>query len=146
MTSLWELFLSWFTAVKPKDRSWCQGLGYCCDRPDHVFGTMWVWELWIWKVVECFKWGLMGDPKGKWKTLLLLIWTLQTWLKRFQRISVCGRDCFGGILVATFCPCLKSMPKDKMKRLILIASTKSERAQERLYSLVKSREEHFKQA
>ena len=23
---------------------------------------MWIWELWIWKAVECFKWGIMGYP------------------------------------------------------------------------------------
>ena len=25
-----------------------------------LFGRMWVWELWIWKAIECLKWGLMG--------------------------------------------------------------------------------------
>ena len=23
---------------------------------------MWICKLWIWKTVECFKWGLMGHP------------------------------------------------------------------------------------
>jgi hypothetical protein len=27
-----------------------------------LFGRMWIWELWIWKAVECFNWGLMGYP------------------------------------------------------------------------------------
>jgi hypothetical protein len=27
-----------------------------------LFGRMWIWELWIWKAVECFKWGLMDHP------------------------------------------------------------------------------------
>ena len=37
------------------------------------------------------------------------------------------KDCFCGILVknvATFCPCLKSLPETKVKRLRLIALTK----------------------
>ena len=37
------------------------------------------------------------------------------------------KDCFCGILVknvATFCPCLKSLPEAKVKRLRLIALTK----------------------
>jgi hypothetical protein len=35
-----------------------QGLRCCCDGPE--FGRMWIWELWVWKAVECFKWGLMS--------------------------------------------------------------------------------------
>ena len=27
-----------------------------------LFERMWILGLWIWKVVECFKWGLMGCP------------------------------------------------------------------------------------
>ena len=27
-----------------------------------IFGGMWIWGRWIWKAVECFKWGLMGHP------------------------------------------------------------------------------------
>ena len=27
-----------------------------------LFGEMWIWEFWIWKVVECYKWGLIGHP------------------------------------------------------------------------------------
>jgi hypothetical protein len=26
------------------------------------FERMWIWGLWIWKAVECFKWGLVGQP------------------------------------------------------------------------------------
>jgi hypothetical protein len=25
-----------------------------------LFGRMWIWGLWIWKAMECFKWGLMS--------------------------------------------------------------------------------------
>jgi hypothetical protein len=28
-----------------------------------LFGRMWIFRLWIWKAVECFKWGLMGYPR-----------------------------------------------------------------------------------
>jgi hypothetical protein len=46
-----------------------------------------------------------------------------------------------------FLPCLKSLPKAKVKRLRLIALTKevSKKAQQRLCSLVKSYEEKFEQ-
>ena len=27
-----------------------------------LFERMWILGLWIWKAVECFKWGLMGHP------------------------------------------------------------------------------------
>jgi hypothetical protein len=27
-----------------------------------LFGRMWIWELWIWKAMECFKWGLISSP------------------------------------------------------------------------------------
>ena len=68
-----------------------------------------------------------------------------------KNFSMWPRDCFCGILVknvSAFCPCLKSLPEAKVKRFILIALTKevSKKAYQRLCSLVKSHEEHFKQA
>jgi hypothetical protein len=27
-----------------------------------MFGRMWILGLWIWKSLECFKWGLIGQP------------------------------------------------------------------------------------
>jgi hypothetical protein len=27
-----------------------------------LFERMWIWGLWAWKAVECFKWGLMSHP------------------------------------------------------------------------------------
>ena len=27
-----------------------------------LFKRLWILELWIWKAVECFKWGLMSHP------------------------------------------------------------------------------------
>ena len=59
------------------------------------------------------------------------------------------KDCFCGILVknvATFCPCLKSLPKAKVKRLRLIAFETFKNAQQRLCSLVKTYEQKFEQA
>ena len=44
-----------------------------------------------------------------------------------KNFSMWPRDCFCGILVknvAAFCPCLKSLPEAKVKRLRLIALTK----------------------
>ena len=44
-----------------------------------------------------------------------------------KNFSVWHRDCYCGILVksvATFCPCMKSLPEAKVKRFILIALTK----------------------
>jgi hypothetical protein len=36
-----------------------------------LFERMWIWELWILKAVECFKWGLMGHPRRNMEDLLL---------------------------------------------------------------------------
>jgi hypothetical protein len=27
-----------------------------------LFERMWIWGLWIWNTVECFKWGIMDHP------------------------------------------------------------------------------------
>jgi hypothetical protein len=27
-----------------------------------LFERMWIWGLWIWNTVECFKWGLISHP------------------------------------------------------------------------------------
>ena len=32
-----------------------------------LFKRMWILGLWIWKAVECFKWGLMGHPSRNMK-------------------------------------------------------------------------------
>jgi hypothetical protein len=44
-----------------------------------------------------------------------------------ENFNMWPRDCFCGVLlktVDTFCPCLKSLPEAKMKRLSLVALTK----------------------
>ena len=67
-----------------------------------------------------------------------------------KNFSMQPRDCFCGILVknvAAFCPCLKSLPEAKVKRLINCTDKGSLRnTHHGLCSLVKSHEEHFKQA
>jgi hypothetical protein len=32
-----------------------------------LFKRLWILELWIWKAVECFKWGLMSHPSKNMK-------------------------------------------------------------------------------
>jgi hypothetical protein len=32
-----------------------------------LFERIWIWGLWIWKAVECFKWGLMCYPSRNMK-------------------------------------------------------------------------------
>ena len=68
-----------------------------------------------------------------------------------KNFSMWHKDCFCGILVknvATFCPYLKSLSETKVKRLksICILKGSFKKAQQRLYSLVKSYEEKFEQA
>ena len=75
-------------------------------------------------------------------------------ISKEKNFSMWHKDCFCGILVknvATFYPCLKSLPEAKVKRLgliALIALTKEvlKKAQQRLCSLVKSHKEKFEQA
>ena len=75
-------------------------------------------------------------------------------ISKEKNFKMWHKDCFCGILVknvATFYPCLKSLPEAKVKRLGLIALitlTKevSKKAQQRLCSLVKSHKEKFEQA
>ena len=45
------------------DRNWYQEWGIAViDLTMLLFERMWIWGLWIWNTVECFKWGLMGHP------------------------------------------------------------------------------------
>jgi hypothetical protein len=65
-----------------------------------------------------------------------------------ENFNMWPRDCFCGSLVktrATFCPCLKSLPEAKVKRLRLIALTK-EVSEMPILDFLKSHKEHFKQA
>jgi hypothetical protein len=97
------------------------GVGYCCDRPECAFagknvdlGTL---DL---KVVECFKWGLMGHTSRNMEDFVaesnLYCADLAQEVSE-ENFSMWHRDClwhFGEECVA-FCPCLKSLPEAKVK-------------------------------
>ena len=95
-----------------------------------LFERMWILGLWIWKAVECFKWGLMGYPSRNMEDFVTesdLNCADLAQEVSVENFNMWPRDCFCGILVknvAAFCPCLKSLPEAKVKRLRLIALTK----------------------
>ena len=118
-----------------------------------LFERMWIFGLWIWNSVECFKWGLMGHPSRNMEDFVagsnLNCVDLAQEISKEKNFSMWHKDCFCGILVknvATFCPCLKSLPEAKVKRLILIVKGSFKKVQQRLCSLVKSHKEKFEQA
>jgi len=109
-------------------------------------------RMWVWKVVECFKWGLMGHPSSNIEDFVAkgnLNCAGLTQEVSEENISMWHRNCFCGILVknvATFCPYLKSLPEDKVKRFILIELAKEvSKKPNRFCFLVKSQEECFEQ-
>jgi hypothetical protein len=61
-----------------------------------LFERMWIFGLWIWNSVECFKWGLMGHPSRNMEDFVAVIWAVLTWPKGFQRkrISKCSIKTF----------------------------------------------------
>jgi hypothetical protein len=97
-----------------------------------LLGRMWILGLWVWKAVECFNWDLMGHPSRNMEAFVtesdLNCADLAQEVSRVKKnFSTWPRDFFCGILMknmAGFCPCLKSLPKAKVKRLRLIALTK----------------------
>ena len=81
--------------------------------------------------MECFKWDLMGHPSRNMENFVagsnLNCIDLAQEISKEKNFSMWHKDCFCGILVknvATFCPCLKSLPEAKVKTLRLIALTK----------------------
>ena len=80
--------------------------------------------------MECFKWDLMGYPSRNMEDFVTE--SDLNCADLAQEVSVENfymwpRNCFCGILVknvATFCPCLKSLPGVKVKTLRLILLTK----------------------
>jgi hypothetical protein len=93
-----------------------------------LFERMWIWGLWIWKAVE---WGLVGHPSRNMEDLVagsnLNCVDLAQEISKEKNFRMWHKDYFCGILVknvATFCPCLKSLPEAKVKRFRLIALTK----------------------
>ena len=120
-----------------------------------LFERMWILGLWIWKAVECFKWGLMGHPSRNMEDFVagsnLNCVDLAQEISKEKNFRMWHKDWFCGILVknvATFCPCLKSLPEAKVKRLSIncIDKRSFKKAQQRLCFLVKSYEEKFEQA
>jgi hypothetical protein len=78
--------------------------------------------------MECFKWGLMGHPSRNMEDLVagsnLNCADLVQEISKEKTFSMWHKDCFCGILVenvAIFCPCMKSLPEAKVKRLGVIA-------------------------
>jgi hypothetical protein len=67
-----------------------------------LFGKMWIGGLWIWKVVECFKWGLVGHPIRNMEYFVaesnLNCADLSQDISE-ENFSVWYRDCLCGILV-----------------------------------------------
>jgi hypothetical protein len=92
---------------------------------------MWILGLWIWKAMECFKWGLIGHPSRNMEDFVarsnLNCVDLGQEISKEKNFRMWHKDCFCGILVktmTTFCPCLKCLSEAKVKRLRLIALTK----------------------
>ena len=87
-----------------------------------LFGGVWV--LGLWKAVECFKLGLMGHPSRNVGDFVaeydLNCSDLVQKVSVEKNFRMWPRDCFCGILVTAFCPCLKSLPESKVKRLTYI--------------------------
>ena len=88
-----------------------------------LFERMWILGLCIWKAVECFKWGLMGHPSRNMEDFVagsnLNCVDLAQEVSKEKNFRMWHKDCFCGILVknvATFCPCLKSLPEARVKR------------------------------
>ena len=76
---------------------------------------MWIWGLWIWKDMECFKWDLMGHSSrnmeniGAEGDLNSEDFSYDVLVKHFLY-------CF-----APFCPHLKTLPEANVKIFLLIA-------------------------
>jgi hypothetical protein len=81
--------------------------------------------------MECFKWGLMGHPTRNMEDFVagsnLNCVDLAQKISKEKNFRIWHKDCFHSILVknvATFCPCLESLPEAKVKRLKLNKLTK----------------------
>jgi hypothetical protein len=95
-----------------------------------LFERMWIFGLWIWNSVECFKWDLIGHPSRKMEDSVagsnLNCVDLAQEISKEKNFRMWHKDCFVVFFVknvATFCPSLKSLPEAKVKRLGLIALT-----------------------
>ena len=68
-----------------------------------LFERMWIWGFWIWKAVECFKWGLMGHPRRNMEDLVagsnLNCVDLTQKISKEKIFRMWHKECFCGILV-----------------------------------------------
>ena len=79
-----------------------------------LFGGMKILGVWIWKVIEVFKWDLMGHPSRNMEDL------------GAEHDLNLGEG-FYEVLVkndAGFCTCLKSLPEAKVSRIIRLIKLK----------------------
>jgi hypothetical protein len=84
-------------------------------------------DLGIWKAVKSFQWGLIGHPSRKMEDFVAESDLSCSDISMEINFSMLHRDSFCDILVknvSAFGSCLKSLPKSKVKRFILIALTK----------------------
>jgi len=89
-----------------------------------LFGGVWILVLWIWKAVECSKWGLMGHLSRNMEDLNYE--SLAQDVSEYKNFGMLPGDHSYTVLVknvAAFCPCLKSLPETMMKKFRLIAGT-----------------------
>jgi hypothetical protein len=97
-----------------------------------LFGGMWIWGLWIWRVLKCIKRGLVGNPSRNMKDIGAEGDLNCVDLAQEVSVKIFGmwpRDCSCesfGEECGCFCLCLKSLPdaKSKVKRIRLITLTK----------------------
>ena len=77
-----------------------------------LFGGMWILRLWIWKAVECFKWGLMDHPSRNMEDFVtesdLNCADLAQEVLLEKNFSMFPKDCLCGILMKDVAPCLES--------------------------------------
>ena len=81
--------------------------------------------------MKCFKWGLMGHTSRNMEDFVAVSYLncadLTKEVSLEKNFSMWPRDCFCSILLknrTAFCPCLKSLPETKVKRIRLNALRK----------------------
>jgi hypothetical protein len=118
-----------------------------------LFGGMWILELC--KAEECFKWGLMSHPSRNMEDSgiechLNYVDLLAQEVSVEKNINIWPRECFCDVLVKNVVVfCLRRLPKAKVKRFILIATTKEvskkNKNKNKTKQQIKSDEEHSEQ-
>ena len=68
-----------------------------------LFGRIWIWGLWIWKTVECFKWSSLSYPSRNMEDLVaegnVNSSDLAQEASVEKNFSIWLRDCFCSIVV-----------------------------------------------